>query len=222
LIERLRHFRVPVVWVGPLGDPIWVARLVEAGVDFVLPAPQGDAVGEAGQRSMNALAVVIDRLLRMKRHSGVEIDTPRAVADLVDTLLHEVSPDEALGSLLQLAATQLQRGAVFSVEDTVIRCRAGFGYHFNPGEASLPRGLGLLERIINAGDAVYEIEASGRGAEQLAKVLGVKGLPAVTAVIPMGTRMGVNGILVGDREGQALPDLYDLTMFARRLGGVFL
>lgn len=222
LVRRLADARIPVIWVGPLGDPVWVGQLVDAGISFLLPAPQGDAGGEAGQRFVNALATVIDRLLRMSRQAMGETDTPRAVADLVDTLLHEVSSDDVLGSLLQLAATQLQRGAVFSVEDTVIRCRAGFGYQLNPGVVALPRGLGLLERIINAGGAVFEIDASGRGAEQLARVLGESGLPTSTAVIPMGTRTGVSGILVGDRDGQALPDLDDLTMFATRLGGVFI
>ena len=93
LVKRLAGRGVPVVWMGPLGDAIWVARLVEAGVSFVLPAPQGDATGEAGQRPMNALASVVDRLLRMNRPAVGETDTPRAVAELVDSLLHEVSAD---------------------------------------------------------------------------------------------------------------------------------
>ena len=220
LIGRARSDGTPVIWVGPLGDPVWVARLVEAGADFLLPAPQSEG-GEAGQRFFKALGMVVDRWLTFRSEFRLDGETPRAVTDLVETLLHGVEGDEALGSFLQLAATQLNRGAVFSVEGTSIRCRAGFGYPLVPGGGVLPRGVGLLERMIRDGEAIFGIETSSGGAVKLARAVGVDQLPPQTVVLPLGTRARVHGFLVGDREGNELPDISDLVMLGRRLGGVF-
>lgn len=220
LVRRAHAGGTPVIWVGPLGDPVWVDHLVEAGVNFLLPAVQTEG-GEAGHRFVKALGTVVDRWLSQERGSGAEVEAPRAVTDLVDTLLHGVEADEALGSFLQLASTQLSRGAVFSVEGTLVRCRAGFGYPLGLGGGVLPRGVGLLERMIRDGEGISGIDPSSGGAVQLAKAVGLAELPSETVVLPLGTRARVQGFLVGDREGEVLPDVTDLSMLARRLGGAF-
>lgn len=220
LIERACAEGTPVIWVGPLGDPIWVGRLIEAGVNFLLPSVQTEG-GEAGHRFLRALGTVVERWLSIERGSGFEVETPKAVTDLVDTLLHGVDGDEALGSFLQLAATQLIRGAVFSVEGTSIRCRAGFGFPLGSGGGTLSRGIGLLERMIRDGEGISGFEPSSGGAVQLARAVGLAELPSETVVLPLGTRAHVHGFLVGDREGETLPNMDDLAMLAKRLGGAF-
>ncbi len=220
LVQRVRAEGTPVIWVGPLGDPVWVCHLVDAGVNFLLPSVQAEG-GEAGHRFFKALGTVVDRWLSHERVGRTEVDTPKAVTDLVDTLLHGVEADDALGSFLQLASSQLSRGAVFSVEGTSVRCRAGFGYPLGLGGGALPRGVGLLERMIRDGEGILEIDPSSGGALQLAKAVGLGKLPSQTVVLPLGTRVRVHGFLVGDREGEALPNMDDLSMLARRLGGAF-
>jgi hypothetical protein len=53
-------------------------------------------------------------------------------------------------------------------------------------------------------------------------MLGVPGLPAAAALIPLGGGTTVEGLLVGDREGTPLPDLSELVLLAGRLGGAVL
>ena len=209
---------VPVVWVAPLGDPVWVHRLIEAGVAFLIPAPQGET-GETMTRFTDALTLVVDRQLLAARGSG-RPELPSAVSELVDALLREAGPEQAVGSLLQLAAVQLTRGAVLMVEETAIRCRAGFGYPLDRDATALPRGVGLLERVIRSGGASMEIEPEAGGARHLAGVLGIEELPAATAVIPLGRGGSVAGLLVADKGGEPLPDLAELVLLAARLGGV--
>lgn len=221
LVTRFVEARIPVVWVGPMGDPMWVGRLVDVGVSFLLPAPQVEG-GESAHRLTGALTTVVERLFRQRNSIASESATPSAVADLVDTLVHGVEVEEILGALLQLAATQLSRGAVFSVEGTAIRCRAGFGYPLVPGGGAVPRGVGLLERVIRTGETLTGIDPDGGGAGQLARALGSETLPEATVVIPLGTRSGVVGLMVGDLEGRDLPDLNELSMLAGRLGGAFV
>jgi len=218
LVSRFAAAGVPVIWSGPLGDPIWVARVVDAGVSFLLPAFQGDG-GEVGQRSVAALTTVVGRLLRGPGVAVREAGASAAVADLVDTLLYGVEAEEIIGALLQLASTRLTRGAMFSVKQTAFRCRAGFGYPLELGSGALPRGVGLLERVIRTREPIRDIDPVGAGAVQLARSLGVAQLPQATVVIPLGMGSEVDGIFVGDREGEPIPDLEEFALIIRRLGG---
>ncbi|HSN54447.1 MAG TPA: hypothetical protein VLT32_07225, partial [Candidatus Sulfomarinibacteraceae bacterium] len=129
---------------------------------------------------------------------------------------------QAVGVLLQLASGQLSRGALLIVEETAIRCRAGFGYPLAQGTRALPRGLSLIERVVRSGEPILEIEPAGEGPQRLAAMLGVPGLPAAAALIPLGGGTTVGGLLVGDREGTPLPDLSELVLLAGRLGGAVL
>jgi hypothetical protein len=212
--------QVPVVWVAPLGDPVWVHRLIEAGVSFLMPAPPGDA-GETTARFMASLSLVVDRTLNAQQAKG-GTELPTAVSELVDALLYEAAPEQAVGSLLQLTAEQVARGAVMIVEGTAIRCRAGFGFPLNREDPALPRGVGLLERVIRSGQALMEIEPEAGGARRLAGVLGIVELPEATSVIPLGRRGMVAGMLVADNAGEPLPDLAELVLIAGRLGGVIV
>lgn len=221
LVQRLAAAKVSVVWVGPLADPMWVARLVDAGVDFLLPPPQGDA-GEAWNRFGRTLTQIVDRLLIRLRSSGAEKEAAPAIVELVDSLLHGAATEDALASFLQLASSELQRGAILVVDPTRLRCRAGFGYPLSDGGASLPRGLGILERVIRTGDSYTTIDGRSAAALQLAQVLGVETLHDETVLIPLRHHGAVVGIFLGDREGSPVPELYDLKLLAARLGGVFV
>jgi hypothetical protein len=209
---------VPVIWIGRSTDLRWVQLLIEAGVGFVMPAPRGHS-SDAIDRFSEALGQVVDRQLRL-RQLLAQPPYPAAVCELVDTLLHGADSDRAVGSLLQLAAGDFLRGAVLMVEETAIRCRAGFGYPLNRNVTALPRGFGLLERAIRGAESIVGIDPDAGGARQLAVVLGVETLSQQTAVLPLGAGTSVGGLLVVDREGQPLPDLRDLALLACCLGGV--
>ena len=209
---------LPVVWVAPLGDPGWVHQLIESGVSFLMPAPQGEA-GEATARFSESLSRVVDRQLQVQQRAGGSV-LPNGVSELVGALLSESDPDQGVTSLLQLAAEHFTRGAVLTAEKTAIRCRAGFGYQLDRSTAVLPRGIGLIERVIRSGEAITLIEPGGGGEGHLAQVLGIQELPESTAVIPLGRCGAVVGVLVADREGEELPDMADLVLLAGRLGGV--
>lgn len=209
---------VPVVWVGRVRDPRWLHRLIDAGVAFVMPAPANPSTATI-ERFGADLAVVLDRQIAT-RQLLVSSRRPTTVYELVDTLLNGGDSDQAVGSLLQLASGQLRRGAVLMVEETAIRCRAGFGYPLNRKATALPRGIGLLERVVRSGKAAMGIEEGSGAALQLAKVLGLDRLPAETAIIPLGAGAAVVGLLVADREGEPLPELREITLLAGCLGGV--
>ncbi len=217
LVEREAP-KVPVIWIGPLGDTVWVHRLIDAGVAFLMPPPQGES-GEAWQRFQGAVTTVVDRYLALTARAETG-GVSAAVAQLVDSLLHESGREHGLGLLLQVAAGHFQRGAVLAVEDTCIRCRAGFGYPLSPGSAVLPRGVGLIERVVRSREGVIGLDADSGGALQLARVLGLGILPESTAILPLCSGASVVGCLVGDADGQPLPELGELALFARRIGGV--
>jgi hypothetical protein len=209
---------LPVVWVAPLGDPAWVHRLIEAGVSFLMPAPQGEA-GEAPARFADSLSRVVDRQIREQQREG-RAPLPSGVSELVGALLSQSDPDQGISSLLHLAAEHFTRGAVLMAEETAIRCRAGFGYSLEGSTAVLPRGIGLIERVIRSGEAFTTVEPGASGSNHLAGVLGIHELPSATALIPLGRCGAVVGVLVADREGQELPDVADLVLLVGRLGGV--
>ena len=108
------------------------------------------------------------------------------------------------------------------VEETAIRCRAGFGYPLARGTQALPRGLSILELAIRSNNPTMGIDPTAGGSHRLAELLGLEELPSATAVIPLGIGASVAGILVGDREGENLSDLSELVVLAGRLGGVAL
>jgi hypothetical protein len=205
---------LPVVWISPLGDPAWVHQLVEAGVSFLLPAPQADA-GEAMHRFAQSVSAVVERQLQNRPMSEA---LPTGVADLVGALLSESDPDQGVSSLLHLAAEHFSRGAVLLADESSIRCRAGFGFPLDTNHTVLPRGDEVLERVIVDGEAITEIEPEMATGE-LAAVLGVPSLAHETAIIPLGRTGAVAGVLVADRHGEPLPDLVDLVRLAGRLGG---
>lgn len=211
---------LPVVWAAPLGDPSWVHELIAEGVSFLLPVPPGDG-GEIQARFIENLTTVVDRQLRGQRPVNRPV-LPAAVTELVDVLLHETDSEQAVGVLLQLASGHLSRGAVMEVEETAVRCRAGFGYPLARGTQALPRGLGILERVIRSSQPTIGIDPTAESSHRLAEVLGLEELPSATAVVPLGIGASVTGLLVADREGEVLPDLSELVVLAGRLGGVAL
>lgn len=222
LIRRARRVEpeLPVIWASSLGDPGWVHDLVGAGVSFLLPVPPGEG-GEVQGRFVDDLTVVVDRHLQNLGRVDRQ-PLPPAVTELVDALLHEADSEQAVGVLLQLASSTLLRTAVLAVEETAIRCRAGFGYPLGQVTRALPRGLGLLEKVVRSGQPTVGIDPDAVGSRRLAEGLGLDVLPSATAVIPLGVGAAVTGLLVADREGASLPDLSELVILASRLGGVAL
>lgn len=221
MIARLRRDRVPVVWVGPLGDPAWVQKLVEAGVAFMLPPPSGDT-GDVARRFRHTLTTVVNRYVASAEAETQLGESSSPVSELVEALVHQAAPEESAAFLLQLTAAHLARGALLTLEETAIRCRAAFGYPVPAGGGALPRGIGFLERTARSQLLTTEIDPAAAGALQLARALGVDELPPDTAVIPVGTRTAVTGLLVGDRLGRPLGDLDELVQIASRVGGAFM
>ena len=211
---------IPVIWVGPLGDPTWVHQLIAADVVFLMPAPQGDS-GEVVVRFVEDLSRVVDRQLEaLPAKENPEL--VGGLSELVEALLSESGPDQGLRSLLQLASESFGRGVVLVVGESTIQCRAGFGYPLDRNRTDLPRGIDVVERVIRSGEALLEVDAGESGVDQLAAVLGVSELPVATALIPLGRYGAVAGLLVADRDGEPLPGLDDLVVFAGRLGGAIV
>jgi len=217
LVSRARspEAGIPVIWVGPLADSRWVARLVQAGVDFLLPPPAGD-IGEPLERFHETLATVVDRLLERRRYEGRGLGEP--LAELAEALFAGGSPENAVAAVLQMASRVLRRAAIVRVEPTVFRCWAGFGYPLEEGSRILPRGIAVLERAARGQGPVTSIEAPGQGRRQLARLMGVETLPDGTCIIPLEARGRTVGLLVGDREGEPLDRLAEIIGLAPRLG----
>lgn len=211
---------IPVLWVGPLGDPVWVARLVEAGASFLLPAPAGEG-GETWQRFRETVTRVMARLIQPGRAPNGPEERPVSM-ELVEALVRGSDPGEKIGVLLQIASGALRNGAIFSVEETSIRCRAGFGFPLSKEVTGLPRGIAVLERVIRGEENVGTVDPDATGARQLARVLGVERLPAGMVVIPLKGREGAVGVLMGDRKPGPAGDLDELVLMARRIGGALL
>jgi hypothetical protein len=209
--------KIPVIWVAPLADPDWVHRLIEAGVAFLMPAPRGDS-GEAATRFAADLTHVVDRQLRLHQGQGA-VELSASVSELVGAILSESDPDRGVRSLLQLAAERFSRGALFTLDDSDLRCRAGFGYPLDRNATVLPREAELVEQIVASGAAVMEVDPENPDVRRLAEACGVENLPAATALIPLGRYGSVAGVLVADCDGEELPQLDELVVLAGRLGG---
>lgn len=218
LVRRVTAAGRPLVWVGPTADVAWVYRIADAGAAFILPPPPG-TTGDTVQRFAGSVCRVVDRLVSAPR-PGTEGELPASVVELVDTLVHGADADRSLGSLLQLVSGTLTRGAVILVDETAFRLRAGFGYPLGTGVSALPRGVGVLERIVRSGAATEGLDPDSGGAIQLARMLGLERLEPETCVIPLGSGGSIVGLIVGDREGAELTELRELVALARRLGGL--
>ena len=79
----------------------------------------------------------------------------------------------------------------------------------------------MFKRILMAFKFTPNCKEALKRAVQLAKAVGLAELSSETIILPLGTRARIQGFLLGDREGEALPDMGDLSMLARRLGGAF-
>ncbi len=211
---------VPSIWVGPVGDPVWVHQLISAGVMFLMPSPQSDR-GDSVRRFHDAIETVVARHLMVRMH--LDTDPARLVeGELLDVLLHGQESGRGLSVLLQLAAGCLQRGAVIGVEETAIRCRAGFGYPLSRGRVAAPRGIGVIERVLRSRTPVMSVDPESGGVRQIARMLGVEKLDQETVLIPLCAGPSVTGILVGDRRGASPESLEELTTLAARMGGVLV
>ncbi|MCP4902846.1 MAG: DUF4388 domain-containing protein [bacterium] len=217
---RRQNPPVPVIWVGRLGDGRWVHELLDAGCSFLMPAPQGDT-GETLNRFVEDLTTVVDSQLGYRQLIAGS-NQSEGVGELIEALLREADPGQVISSLLLVAARYFENGALLTVEDTAIRCRAGFGYPLEAGTRALPRGVGLLERVVRSHEPVLEMDPDAAGTVRLARLLGVECLPRASAVIPLVAGAQVAAVLIGDNAGDSLTDVSELVLLSRRLGGAVL
>ena len=213
--------QVPIIWIGPLGDPIWVHRLVEAGVSFLMPPPAG-LTGETGTRFLDSVTRVADRLLTRRRETTTA-EIPPSLVQLMDALLSDPDPQTSVTAVLQVAAAHFSRGALLILEATAFRCRAGFGFTLAPGTGLLPRGVGLLERVVRSRQPVCGVEDVTSGAaHQLGRLIGLETLEPETCIVPLLDGESVTALLVGDWGGESddVAELDELVALCQRLGGL--
>ncbi len=215
LVERAAARGVPVVWIGPLGDPRWVELLVRAGVSFVLPPPPADS-GEPLERFHRTLAAVIGRILERREVAGQAAGDP--VAELAEALFGDDTPGGGVEAVLKLASRVFSRAAVLRVESTRFRTWAGYGYPLAEGLRALPRGIALLERAARDRECLRSMPEPGQGRRQLARLLGVQELPDATSVVPLQAGARTVALLVGDGAGDPPAGLDELLRLAPRLG----
>ncbi len=215
LVKRAAGSGIPVVWIGPLGDPRWLELLVEAGAGFLLPPPPADS-GEPLERFHRTLTAVIGRILEGGEAGGAATADP--IAELAEALFGEDTPGGGVEAVLQLASRVFTRAAVLRVESTRFRTWAGYGYPLSAGLRSLPRGIALLERAARERELVRELPEPGQGRRQLARLLGLEELPDATSVVPLQAGARTVALLVGDGEGGPGEGLDELARLAPRLG----
>ncbi len=135
---------VPVIWVGGLGDPSLRHEAISAGVDFMTPAPAGEA-GEAARWFREDLTLLADRLL--SRRAAAAIGDADAFRDFFLALHVDADPAEVRASLLRFAGTFFARGVLLEIRDAVFESVGGYGFALsNPLRVS--RGFAALEDVV--------------------------------------------------------------------------
>ena len=186
---------VPVVWVGAMGDPWLRHQAVASGVEFMMPAPMGEA-GETARWFREDLTVVADRLL--SRHSAGDESDVEAFRDFFLALHVDANPAEVRASVLRFAGTFFARGVLFEIRDTVFESVGGYGFAV-ASPVHVSRGLAPLEDVVVERKVIrldaYPEEASAA----VAKALGAhRGLDRAEA-FPVLTAGECQAIFVGDR-----------------------
>ena len=186
---------VPVIWVGAMGDPWLRHQAVQAGVEFMLPAPVGEA-GETARWFREDLTALADRLLA--RHAaGGEADA-EAFRDFFLALHVDADPAEVRASLLRFAGTFFARGVLFEIRDTVFESVGEYG--FTPGTAvRVSRGVAPLEDVVVERVVTHLDGYPEEGSAAVAKALGAQGGLDRAEAFPVLRSGECQAIFLGDR-----------------------
>jgi hypothetical protein len=190
-----QHPPVPVVWVGAMADPWLRHQAVISGVDFMMPAPIGEA-GETARWFREDLTVLADRLLS-RRGAAAEGDA-EAFRDFFLALHVDADPAEVRASLLRFAGTFFARGVLFEIRDTVFESVGGYGFPL-ASPAPVSRGLAPLEDVVVERKAVRLDAYPEEGTAAVAKALGAHGGLDRAEAFPVLTAGECQAIFVGDR-----------------------
>jgi len=197
LVKRAAAQRppVPVVWVGAMGDPWLRHQAVAAGVEFMLPAPVGEA-GETARWFREDLTALADRILSRRAAAG-EGDA-EAFRDFFLALHVDADPAEVRASLLRFAGTFFSRGALFEIRDTVFESVGEYGFALG-SPVRVSRGLAPLEDVVVERKAVMLDAYPEAGGAALAKVLGAHGGLDRAEAFPVLASGECQAIFLGDR-----------------------
>jgi hypothetical protein len=197
LVRRAAAHRppVPVIWVGAMADPWLRHQAVQAGVQFMIPAPVGE-VGETARWFREDLTALADRLMG-GRAVGGESDA-EAFRDFFLALHVDADPAEVRASLLRFAGTFFARGALLEVRDTMFESVGGYGFALT-GRGMVSRGVAPLEDVVVERRSVrfdaYPEEASAG----VAKALGARGGLDRAEAFPILAGGECQAVFVGDR-----------------------
>ena len=186
---------VPVVWVGAMGDPWLRHQAVVSGVDFMMPAPMGDA-GETARWFREDLTLLADRLLSRKG-AGAESDA-EAFRDFFLALHVDADPAEVRASLLRFAGTFFARGVLFEIRDTIFESVGGYGFALT-SPVRVSRGLAPLEDVVVERKAVRLDAYPEEGSAAVAKALGAHGGLDRAEAFPVLTAGECQAVFLGDR-----------------------
>jgi hypothetical protein len=186
---------VPVIWVGAMGDPWLRHQAVQAGVEFMIPAPVGEA-GETARWFRDDLTLLADRLL--SGHApGAESDA-EAFRDFFLALHVDADPAEVRASLLRFAGTFFARGVLLEVRDTMFESVGGFGFSL-AGRGHVPRGVTPLEDVVVERRRVRFDAYPEEGSAGVAKAVGAQGGLDRAEAFPILAGGECQAVFVGDR-----------------------
>ncbi len=197
LVRRAASRRppVPVVWIGAMGDPWLRHQAVQAGVEFMLPAPVGEA-GETARWFRDDLTALADRLLT--RHAGRGDGDAEAFRDFFLALHVDAAPAEVRASLLRFAGTFFARGVLFEIRDTVFEPVGEYG--FTPGTpVRVSRGMAPLEDVVVERAPTRLDDYPEEGTAAIAKALGAQGGLDRAEAFPVLASGECQAIFLGDR-----------------------
>jgi hypothetical protein len=186
---------VPVLWVGGLSDPWLRHEAILAGVEFMLPAPAGDA-GEAARWFRDDLTLLADRLLSRRGETGV--GEAEAFRDFFLALQVDADPAEVRASLLRFAGTFFARGVLLEIRDAVFESVGAYGFVFaNPVRIS--RGVTVLEDVVIERHGVQLDVYPEEGRSAIAQALAAREGLDRAEVLPVLAGGDCLALFLGDR-----------------------
>lgn len=200
---------VPVVWIGGLADPELRHRAIAAGVEFLLPAPMGEA-GEAARWFREELTLLAERFLT-RRAIAVE-GSADAFRDFFMALHGDASAAELRASLLRIAGAFFERGVLFAVREGGLESLGGYGHGWHV-PTSVTRGVPMFEQAIATSQPAYCAGVDAPACLRLAPVPGM-GVAQDAEAFPMFAGAKCVALFVGSGP---LPGVEGSTSLARLL-----
>ncbi|MDD5564601.1 MAG: DUF4388 domain-containing protein [Thermoanaerobaculaceae bacterium] len=186
---------VPVLWVGGLSDPWLRHEAIVAGVEFMLPAPAGDA-GEAARWFRDDLTLLADRILSRRGETGV--GEAEAFRDFFLALQVDADPAEVRASLLRFAGTFFARGALLEIRDAVFESVGGYGFALT-SPVRISRGLAALEEVVVERHGVRLDARSDEASSAVARAVAARDGLDRAEVLPVLAGGDCTALFLGDR-----------------------